>query len=354
MPAFSALCQALDEALLSAYPDRPSLTRMLRYANLWELDQITGNGGHADTVLALVKYAESQGALRTLFDAARKANADNPGVKGLARRWPRLLAEGDVCAAVEQLPRWTRTDARRDDLRLVVSTYNAEENVDDHTLFLLHEPMSSRGERWEETFGGRLTAIREALARRGDTRDLRLTLACTPAAAVRAGFVFNSLGRFTVTTAGTTANALTGTFPSGPAGDTPRCEVAWPGDGDELHVVVSVSRDARTLHKVWRDAGGPAANAVLSVRPEGEFGDTAIVDSAHAQQWATTIRRAIVSAQSEAFDRGQSIRRTRVFLAGPVTLAFAVGRELNGSGAITLMDFDREAKGYVAAIDFVT
>jgi hypothetical protein len=65
-----------QEALLSAYPGRSALARMVKFGFGENLDSITGNGSLSDTVFGLITWAEAKGRLETLLSAAR---AENPG-----------------------------------------------------------------------------------------------------------------------------------------------------------------------------------------------------------------------------------------------------------------------------------
>jgi len=353
-PDTGGLRSELVHALAKAFPSIEQLRGLLSRLLGWKLSEIAATSDLRAAVFEVGAHAESHGSLRALLDAALASAPTHPHLQPLAKRWPRLPAEDYLDAAIKGLPGWPVARGPRDDIRIVLSTYNPQEDYTTAAFLMLFAPMSARATAWEPTFGQRLTAIREAFARRDDTRDLRLTLACTPAVSTRAGYVFNSRGRFVVTVGGTTPEALAGTFPMSPSGLAPGCEVTWSDAGDEMHVLFSVNHDVRTLHRAWRDAHRVSARVELSLRTDGALNDRVIADVAHAQRWATSAREAIVQARAAAADRNVGLALTRIFFAGPSTLAFAIGRELNGLGRIVLMDFDRDVGGYVVSFDFVT
>lgn len=71
-----ATIKRLEEALLSAFPTRDGLTRLVRIGLEQNLEAIAPPGHLRATVFALLMWAEAQGALDTLLAAAR---AENPG-----------------------------------------------------------------------------------------------------------------------------------------------------------------------------------------------------------------------------------------------------------------------------------
>lgn len=73
--------EEFSHALLSAYPTRAELDRLLTYGPGWELDHIAGEGPLPDVVLKLLRYAKSQGKLEDLLKEAHGRNAGNPRLK---------------------------------------------------------------------------------------------------------------------------------------------------------------------------------------------------------------------------------------------------------------------------------
>jgi len=65
-----------QEALLSAYPSRSALTRMVKFGLDENLDTITSSGNLSETDFELITWAEAQGRLEALLAAAR---AEAPG-----------------------------------------------------------------------------------------------------------------------------------------------------------------------------------------------------------------------------------------------------------------------------------
>ncbi|TMC24548.1 MAG: hypothetical protein E6J34_00335, partial [Chloroflexi bacterium] len=74
----------LDEALLSAFPTRDSLERMVQYRLNENLSAIAGNGNLHDTVFRLTQRAKARGRLKELILAAREENPRNPQLRNVA------------------------------------------------------------------------------------------------------------------------------------------------------------------------------------------------------------------------------------------------------------------------------
>lgn len=73
--------KALETALLSAFPTRDALTRMVYHQHGKNLEVIVGNGPLLDVVFKLIQTARAQG---WLLDLIRGAQAENPGNVELA------------------------------------------------------------------------------------------------------------------------------------------------------------------------------------------------------------------------------------------------------------------------------
>jgi hypothetical protein len=76
--------QELVNALLSAFPNRGALARMLRLGLDQSLDEIAAPGNLRDTVFEVVGHAEAQGTVAALFDAALAAAPANPEILAIA------------------------------------------------------------------------------------------------------------------------------------------------------------------------------------------------------------------------------------------------------------------------------
>lgn len=72
------LLRQLDSALVSAYPDRSLLTRMVRYGLDENLEEIAGAPTYADTVFKLVAWADAHDRIEALVAAALSNNPNNP------------------------------------------------------------------------------------------------------------------------------------------------------------------------------------------------------------------------------------------------------------------------------------
>lgn len=94
---------------------------------------------------------------------------------------------------------------------------------------------------------------------------------------------------------------------------------------------------------------------MIELQPAAAPGQVAIASEAHAVAWARAVQRTI---RKETFMVGAGDRRRpapiRIFIAAPNALSVAIGRELNATGRILLMDRDRDTQSYVESFDFVT
>lgn len=70
-----------SEALIDAFPKESNLEMMLSYELDWKLNQITDGGNYSEIVFNLINYAESQGKLVKLLEAAKRGNPDNYKLK---------------------------------------------------------------------------------------------------------------------------------------------------------------------------------------------------------------------------------------------------------------------------------
>jgi len=76
-----AQLEALQQALMSAYPNKPALNRLLRFEMDLRLNAIAGGSNYTDTVFSLIEALEAQGRLPELVSAARRKNLGNPRLK---------------------------------------------------------------------------------------------------------------------------------------------------------------------------------------------------------------------------------------------------------------------------------
>jgi hypothetical protein len=74
----------LYNALLSAFPARSDLARMIGFGLNENLDAIAGGTSLSDTVFNLIQWATAQGRLEDLINAALSDNPGNPALKTFA------------------------------------------------------------------------------------------------------------------------------------------------------------------------------------------------------------------------------------------------------------------------------
>ena len=71
----------LHGALLSAFPTRAALARMVDFELGENLDAVTGGGPLGDALYELIVWAQAHGKLAGLVEGARRANPDNPKLR---------------------------------------------------------------------------------------------------------------------------------------------------------------------------------------------------------------------------------------------------------------------------------
>lgn len=95
-----------EEALLSAYPTAPSLTRMVRFELEEHLTQIAGGGNLSDIVLNLITWAQSKGRIEELITKAHHFNPGNAQLSAFASQFstpePDPLTTPDSNSSVAQ------------------------------------------------------------------------------------------------------------------------------------------------------------------------------------------------------------------------------------------------------------
>ena len=69
------------KSLLSAFPSTSKLRQMLSFELDENLDAIAMGDNYSDTVFKLIKWAESEGKVRKLLNAARSSNSGNPELR---------------------------------------------------------------------------------------------------------------------------------------------------------------------------------------------------------------------------------------------------------------------------------
>jgi hypothetical protein len=88
----------LYKALLSAFPDRPSLARMVNYQLDVNLAAIAGDGPLNGVIAELITWAEAQGRIQELIESAQLENPGNPALQECARQFGIVPHTPDVPA----------------------------------------------------------------------------------------------------------------------------------------------------------------------------------------------------------------------------------------------------------------
>ena len=109
------------------------------------------------------------------------------------------------------------------------------------------------------------------------------------------------------------------------------------GSGNDVGVVVSVSRDALADVKAYAD-GSSVIGTVVDARPAAGVGQRAVVDADHAIALADSLAEVIRA------HRPKKGGTTHLFIAAPNALAFFLGQHRGALGKVQLYEFDFEGE----------
>jgi hypothetical protein len=112
---------------------------------------------------------------------------------------------------------------------------------------------------------------------------------------------------------------------------------ATSGSGDDVAVVVSVSRDALADVKAYVASVQPIGT-VVEVRPTSGVGQRAVADADHAVALADGLADVI------RMHRPKNGGTTHLFIAAPNALAFFLGQHRGALGKVQLYEFDFEGE----------
>lgn len=97
----------LHKALLSAFPTREALEKMVRYGLHENLATIAGNGTLDDTVFRLVRWAVTNGRPEELVNAALGENCRNRQLRDVAQQF-RLPVPNCIKEEIKKIPIWVK------------------------------------------------------------------------------------------------------------------------------------------------------------------------------------------------------------------------------------------------------
>ena len=109
------------------------------------------------------------------------------------------------------------------------------------------------------------------------------------------------------------------------------------GSGDDVALVVSVSRDAVSDVKAYAD-GVASIATVIDARPASGIGQRAVADADHAIALADSLAEVIRTS------RPRNGGTTHLFIAAPNALAFFLGQHRGALGKVQLYEFDFEGE----------
>jgi hypothetical protein len=77
----------LHQAFLSAFPSREDLDQMLQFELGWNLNTLAGPANQSVTIAQVIRWAEAEGKLNSLVEAALKSRAGNPLLIEFNKSW---------------------------------------------------------------------------------------------------------------------------------------------------------------------------------------------------------------------------------------------------------------------------
>jgi hypothetical protein len=120
----------------------------------------------------------------------------------------------------------------------------------------------------------------------------------------------------------------------GKNGPAPEIEIHEIGDGKDVALVVSLSRDALEDVRDYALQKLPDVGRLIHVRPQGGPGQTAIAGGQHAAALADAAEAAVRKA------RVPFGAKTHVFVSGPNSFMFFLGQHQDSMGQCILYEFD--------------
>lgn len=123
---------------------------------------------------------------------------------------------------------------------------------------------------------------------------------------------------------------------------------------EEIHLLVSITQDVTRKYEAWRTRKSPGTALRLHFHLASGVGRTSlskydVVDA--AQQIAATIL-SIPPPETTFANNESPLRRIRVFYAGPVAFAMALGAMMNTWGDVITMDYSKNAGDYFESFRF--
>ncbi|HQP39708.1 MAG TPA: SAVED domain-containing protein, partial [Polyangiaceae bacterium] len=126
-----------------------------------------------------------------------------------------------------------------------------------------------------------------------------------------------------------------GTLVSGSNSEWSAARCAAPGAGDDVAVVVSVSREAVADVKAYLERM-PSIGTVVDARPASGVGQRTVADADHAVALADALADVIRT------HRPKNGGTTHLFIAAPNAIAFFLGQHRGALGKVQLYEFDFE------------
>ena len=195
-------------------------------------------------------------------------------------------------------------------------------------------------ESWQKSVLPDVTSFLKGAAAALRTGETRLLLECHSSVAFLAGYELDRKSgsqvfpvqkgvHTSIWKPGTSTNTANGTWVT--------TAIATRGTGDDVAVVVSVSRDALADAKAYAE-DVLSICAVVDARPESGIGQRAVEDADHAVALADNLAEVIRA------NRPKNGGRTHLFIAAPNALSFFLGQHRGALGNVQLYEFDFEGE----------
>lgn len=109
-------------------------------------------------------------------------------------------------------------------------------------------------------------------------------------------------------------------------------------DGDDLAVVVSLTRDSLADVQTYVASSLPSVGSILDARPSAGPGQSAVAGGAHAAAMADQVAEAVRSVRLKAG------AKVHVFVSGPNAFSFFLGQHRSAMGPSVTYEFDFERR----------
>lgn len=202
---------------------------------------------------------------------------------------------------------------------------------------------------WDTRMGTPLVWARDALAAQG-MHEVMFHLRCHLGAAMRAGSIFHFRTGFSVACEQNGETWDLDLQKVRAEGPLLQKRVQENGAGGEIHLLLSMTQNVEDAYRQWQRQTGVIPAWCLHFEPKKGWGREAL-DHYDVVDAALQVSEAILTIP-QPDDEVRQLRRIRIFCAGPVAFALALGRAMNTWGDVITMDYSKGLGIYFESFRF--